>query len=144
MPTPSPAPTPTPTLAAAAAATVATAVGQLSVNTHDIERSVAFYRDVIGLPFLFQYPGLAFFMCGTVRLMLSAPDKPEFDHPGCVIYFKVDDIGGAYERMKAAGAVFVDQPHVVHRAETYELWMTFLHDPDRNPLALMQEKPLAG
>ena len=129
---------------AASAATVPHAVGQISVNTHDLERSVAFYRDVIGLPFLFQFPGLAFLICGGVRFMLSAPETPEFDHPGSVVYLRVEDISGAFERMTGAGAAFKDTPHVVHRTESYELWMTFLHDPDRNVLALMQEKPIAA
>ena len=135
---------PPPPASAAGAATVPHAVGQISVNTHDLERSVAFYRDVIGLPFLFQFPGLAFFMCGGVRFMLSAPESPEFDHAGSVVYLKVEDIAGAFARMQRAGAVFKDTPHVVHKAESYELWMTFLHDPDRNVLALMQEKPLSA
>lgn len=126
-----------------ASPTVPHAVGQLALVTTDVARATAFYRDVIGLPFLFEFPGLAFFLCGTVRLMLSAAETAEFDHPGGVIYLAVGDIAGAHARMKGAGAAFVDEPHVVHRTDSYELWMTFLHDPDRNPLALMQEKPLA-
>ena len=122
--------------------TVPHAVGQISLVAKDLARAVAFYRDVVGLPFLFEYPGLAFFMCGTVRLMLSAPESAEFDHPSSVIYLSVGDIAGAHARMLAAGGSFVDAPHVVHRTDVYELWMTFLHDPDRNPIALMQEKPL--
>ncbi|MBI2797144.1 MAG: VOC family protein [Gemmatimonadetes bacterium] len=130
MPTPSPTP-----------ATIPRAIGQVAVNTHDLPRAVAFYRDVLGLPFLFEFPGLAFFMCGTVRLMLSPPESPDYDHPGSVLYLQVDDIDGAFARMRGAGAAFDGEPHVVHRAESYHLWMAFLHDPDGNPLALMQEKP---
>ena len=133
MPAASPAPSPT----------VPHAVGQLSLTTKDQARAVAFYRDVVGLPFLFEFPGLAFFMCGTVRLMLSAPESVEFDHPSSVVYLAVGDIVAAHARMHGAGAAFVDAPHVVHRTDTYELWMTFFHDPDKNPLALMQEKPIA-
>ena len=125
-----------------AAPTFPHAVGQISLIAKDQARAVAFYRDVVGLPFLFEFPGLAFFMCGTVRLMLSAPESAEFDHPSSVIYLTVGDIDGAHARMKGAGAAFVDVPHVVHRTEAYELWMTFLHDPDLNPIALMQERPL--
>ncbi len=124
----------------AAPATVPHALGQVALVVHDIDRSVAFYRDGIGLPFLFQFPGLAFFSLGATRLMLSLPEKPEFDHPGSILYLTVGDIEGAHARMKGAAIAFEDEPHVVHRAGGSELWMTFFKDPDANLLALMQEK----
>ena len=124
----------------AAPATVPHALGQVALVVHDVERAVAFYRDAIGLPFLFQFPGLAFFGLGHTRLMLSLPEKPEFDHPGSFLYLSVADIDGAHARMTAAGVRFEDQPHVVHRAGGSELWMCFFKDLDDNLLALMQEK----
>jgi len=57
-------------------------IGQIAIAMKDLPRAVAFYRDVLGLPFLFEAPPkLAFFDCAGVRLMLSEPEKPEFDHP---------------------------------------------------------------
>ena len=71
-------------------------IGQIGVRIDDLARAVAFYRDVLGLQFLFQAPpGLAFFQCGNVRLMLSRPEAPEHDHPGSVIYYVVDDLAAA-------------------------------------------------
>lgn len=56
-------------------------VGQIAINVHDVNRATAFYRDILGLPLLFTAGSLAFFDCGGVRLMLTHPEKPEFDHP---------------------------------------------------------------
>ena len=117
-------------------------IGQLALNAHDVERATAFYRDTLGLPFLFQYPGLAFFKCGEVRLMISKAEKPEFDHPGSILYYKVPDVEASYRHLSAKGVAFRDQPHVVHRAPTYELWMAFFTDSEGNFAALMAEKPI--
>lgn len=54
---------------------------QIAMNVKDINRAVAFYRDILGLPFLFQAGNLAFFDLGGVRLMLDIPENPRFDHP---------------------------------------------------------------
>lgn len=124
----------------AAPGTVPHALGQVALAVHDVHRAVGFYRDQVGLPFLFQFPGLAFFSLGATRLMLSLPERPEHDHPGSFLYLTVADIEGAHARMTEVGVVFEDAPHVVHRAGGSELWMTFFKDPDQNLLALMQEK----
>lgn len=116
-----------------------TRIGQIAIRVHDVERAVAFYRDVLGLRYLFQAGGMAFFDCGGVRLMLSAPEKPEFDHPGSVIYFNAPDLPAAYARMREQGVILESEPHLVHRTGTEELWMLFFRDPDGNLLALMNE-----
>lgn len=119
-------------------------IGQIALHVSDLERATVFYRDVLGLRFLFQAPpGLAFFECGGVRLMLSSASEPGHDHPGSILYYRVDDLPAAYEAMRAKGAEFVDEPHVVHRTDTYELWMTFLEDPAGNTLALMEERAVS-
>ena len=117
-------------------------IGQVTNVVHDIDRAVKFYRDALGIPFLFQAPpNLAFFQCGSIRLMLSPPENPEQDHPGSFLYFSVKDIEAVYGALKGRGVKFVDKPHRVHATPEYELWMTFFHDPDKNPLALMEQKP---
>jgi methylmalonyl-CoA/ethylmalonyl-CoA epimerase len=116
-------------------------LGQIAINAHDTERATAFYRDVLGLPLLFTAGNLAFFDCGGVRLMLTPPEKPEFDHPGSILYFNVPDIKAAYDRMLTSGARFQDQPHLIARMPTHDLWMTFFHDTEGNLLALMSEVP---
>lgn len=115
------------------------AIGQIAIATRDVPRAVAFYRDVLGLRFLFEVPKMAFFDCGGVRLMLAHPEEPEFDHPASILYYRVDDIRAAHATLKARGVRFVDEPHVVADLGDRELWMTFFRDPDDNVAALMSE-----
>jgi methylmalonyl-CoA/ethylmalonyl-CoA epimerase len=115
-------------------------IGQIAMNAHDVERAAAFYQDALGLKLLFKAPpGLAFFDCGGVRLMLSRPDKPEFDHPSSILYFSVPDIQAAHARMKENGVKFEDDPHLVAKMPDHDLWMTFFRDSEGNFLGLMSE-----
>jgi catechol 2,3-dioxygenase-like lactoylglutathione lyase family enzyme len=116
-----------------------TRIGQIAINIHDLDRAIAFYRDKLGLPLLFTAGTLAFFDCGGVRLMLSHPEKPEFDHPSSILYFNVPDIFAAHRQMLAAGVHFEDQPHFIARMPTHDLWMTFFRDSEQNFLGLMSE-----
>jgi predicted enzyme related to lactoylglutathione lyase len=88
---------------------------------------------------LFEVPNMAFFDCGGIRLMLGLPDGPEHDHPGSIVYFKVDDIEGAHGTLSSRGVRFVVKPHLVARMPDHDLWMAFFEDLDRNILALMSE-----
>lgn len=116
------------------------AVGQAAVRVREVERAVAFYRDALGLPFLFQAgPGLAFFQCGATRLMLTLPESAEFDHPSSILYFTVADIGAAHEALSARGVAFRDAPHKVADLGTREVWMTFFDDGEGNVMALTSE-----
>jgi methylmalonyl-CoA/ethylmalonyl-CoA epimerase len=114
-------------------------IGQIAIAVQDLDSAVAFYRDKLGIPFLFSVPGLAFFDCGGIRLMLSRPEQPEFDHPSSVIYFKVDDIHAMHATLTERGVSFDDAPHVIANMGTYDLWMAFFRDQDRNLLGIMGE-----
>jgi methylmalonyl-CoA/ethylmalonyl-CoA epimerase len=115
-------------------------IGQIAVNAHDVDRATAFYSESLGLTLLFRAGSMSFFDCAGVRLMLSRPEKPEFDHPGSVLYFKVDDIDARHREMNARGVEFIDEPHLVARMPDHELWMTFFRDTEGNTLALMCER----
>lgn len=118
-------------------------IGQIGIRVHDVERAVAFYRDVLGMRLLFQVPpGLAFFDCGGIRLMLGGAEAAEFDHPASIIYYDVDDIHAAHQAIAARGGTFIDAPHVVARLPHAELWMAFLRDTEGNVLAIMSEVPV--
>jgi methylmalonyl-CoA/ethylmalonyl-CoA epimerase len=119
-------------------------IGQIGVVVNDVERATAFYRDVLEMRFLFAFPGLAFFDCDGVRLMLSKPEKPEFDHPSSILYFRVTDIHQTAASLRARDVQFEDEPHLIARMPDHDLWMTFFHDLDGNPLALMSEVPNTG
>ena len=119
-------------------------IGQASINVHDVDKAVAFYRDTLGLRFLFQAgPKMAFFDCGGVRLMLAVPEKPEFDHPGSIFYFKVADIQAVAATLGSRGVQFEGPPHLLAAMPDHDLWMAFFRDADGNLQALMSEVPRA-
>jgi len=115
-------------------------VGQIFVNVKELDRAIAFYRDTLGMTFLFQAPpNMAFFDCGGIRIMLGLPDRPDLDHPASIIYYKVEDIQRVYETFKARGVEFVVKPHLVAPMPTYDLWLADFKDSEGNFLALMSE-----
>jgi predicted enzyme related to lactoylglutathione lyase len=117
-------------------------VGQIHISVTDIDASVRFYRDVLGISFLFQVPDMpmAFFASGDVRLYLGVPENEEF-RSKVVLYFTVEDIEKEYVRLfEQHGLIFTGAPHVVHRDGDVELWMTFCRDPDGHHIGLMQER----
>lgn len=116
-------------------------IGQIAVTVQDLERATQFYRDVLGMRLLFEAPGLAFFQCGQVRLMLSPPERPEFDHPASIIYFKVGDIEASHQTLADRGVRFEEEPTLVHKAPDHDLWIASFRDCERNLLALMSEVP---
>jgi methylmalonyl-CoA/ethylmalonyl-CoA epimerase len=115
-------------------------LGQIQIRAHDVERAAAFYENVLGLKLLFKAPpGLAFFDCGGVRLMLDRPEKQEFDHPSSILYFAVTNIQTACAKMKDKDVKFEDEPHIIAKMPDHDLWMTFFRDSEDNLLALMSE-----
>jgi methylmalonyl-CoA/ethylmalonyl-CoA epimerase len=118
-----------------------TRLGQVAVPVKDVSRATAFYRDVLGLPFLFAAGQLAFVDCGGVRLMLDKPEKAEFDHPSSILYFSVSDIQGAHRKLVDAGVAIVQAPQIVAPMADHDLWMSFFRDTEGNVMALMSEAP---
>jgi methylmalonyl-CoA/ethylmalonyl-CoA epimerase len=117
-------------------------LGQVALTVRDVPRSLAFYRDAVGLRFLFDAgPTLAFLDIGGVRLMLSAPEGEFTPGSGTVLYLRVADIDLAYSALRAQRVAFVDEPHLIARMPDHELWMCFFKDPDDHLLALMCERP---
>lgn len=114
-------------------------IGQIALNVHDLERATTFYRDVLGLRFLFQVPKMAFFDCGGIRLMLGIADEPEPDHPASILYYRVGDIDRAHATLKERGVSFEQEPHAVADLGDHVLWLAFFRDPEANVGALMCE-----
>jgi catechol 2,3-dioxygenase-like lactoylglutathione lyase family enzyme len=120
-------------------------IGQIALTVRDVERSVAFYRDAVGLRFLFApAPTLAFLDLGGTRLMLSTPEGEFTPGASSVLYFRVADIDAEHAAMVGRGVEFIDAPHLIARMPDHELWMCFFRDPDTHTLALMSERPLRG
>ena len=119
-------------------------IHQISMTVHDLDRAMGFYRDLLGLPFLFAVPPrLAFFDCSGVRLMLSTPE-PQFDHPGSVLYFAVDDIREVHASLRARGVEFGSEPHKIATLADREVWLAEFRDTEGNTLALMSEPRIAS
>jgi methylmalonyl-CoA/ethylmalonyl-CoA epimerase len=115
-------------------------LSQVALVVRNLEAATAFYRDVLGVPFMFAAPNLAFFNVGGTRLMLSPPEG-EFTQPGSILYFKVPDIRATHAELSRRGVAFRDAPHLVAPMPAYDLWMAFFRDLDGNTLALMSEAP---
>jgi len=115
-------------------------LGQIALPAANAERALAFYRDTVGLPFLFRYGDLVFFDCGGVRLLIECGGEArDAEKTGC-LYYRVDDIDRVYADLEDNGIEFDGKPHLIARMPDHELWMAFFKDPDGNQLAIMQEK----
>lgn len=115
-------------------------IAQLLVPVDDLAKGIAFYKDVLGLAFLFEAPPqMAFFDCSGVRLLVGVPPQGQPAQRGSAIYFQVTDINAVSATLKANGVLFSAEPHVVHRAPGMELWLAEFRDPFGNQLALMAE-----
>ena len=116
-------------------------IGQIAVTVRDVTLALSFYRDVLGLPFLFSPgPNLAFLTAGGVRLMLTTPQGAGEVGRNSILYFKVQDIAGAYETFVERGAVGERPPAMAAKLPDHELWLGFLRDPDGNLVGLMEER----
>jgi len=114
-------------------------ISQIAINVHDTNRAVTFYRDVLGLTHLFTAGQLAFFDCGGVRLMLSPPASAQYDHPSSILYFKVDDIHSAFERLKSLNVKVEGEPHLVAKLPDHDLWLAGFYDSEGNVMEFMSE-----
>jgi methylmalonyl-CoA/ethylmalonyl-CoA epimerase len=124
-------------------ATTPSRLGQVAILVQDLSRAVAFYRDVLGLRFLFDAPpGLAFFDCGGVRLMLS---RPEGESGGSsMLYYAVADLPATMTRLRAAGVDVLHDAQRIAQMPDHDLWMAFIRDSEGNALGLMSEVPRAA
>ncbi|MCB9152355.1 MAG: VOC family protein [Caldilineaceae bacterium] len=114
-------------------------IGQIAINVQDVDRAVAFYRDILELPFLFRFGGLAFLQCGQVRLLLEQPPNGQEELRNSILYYQVADIQQAYVTLQERGVDFIDEPHMIAKMPDHDLWMVFFHDSEGNTVALMCE-----
>lgn len=111
-------------------------IEQIALPVQDLDRAVEFYKRQLGMKFLFRSNGLAFFDCDGVRLLLSRPEGTGDSRHASVIYFKVSDIHQAFKTLLERGVTFVDSPHLIADMGSYELWMAFFEDSEKNMLAI--------
>ncbi len=116
-------------------------IGQIAINVKDVERATRFYRDTLGMKFLFAPPNLAFFDAGGVRLMLANAERTEFDHPASILYYKVGDIAGTHQALVDQGVRVEEKPHIVAPMPDHDLWISAYRDSEDNYFAVMSEVP---
>src|SRR4051812_9293581 len=115
-------------------------IGQIAVIVGDVAKATSFYRDVLGLKFLFPAgPNMAFLAAGSVRLMLTTPQGHGEVGKNSILYFKVSDIAAAHAAIVARGAEAGSQPQMIARMPDHELWMAAVRDPEGNCIELMSE-----
>lgn len=116
-------------------------VRQIAIHCKDVARATTFYRDMLGLSFLFAAgPNLAFFDCAGVRLMLTTAERPQDDHVGSMLYYLITGIEETTRALVAKGVTFLSEPHMIAQMPDHELWLAEFTDSEGNPLALMEEK----
>lgn len=116
-------------------------IRQIAVTVGNVDAALGFYRDVLGLAFLFRAgPDLAFLDAGGIRIMLSTPQGSGAVGANSILYFKVSDIGATHAALVARGATNERVPQFAEKMPDHELWTGFLRDPDGNLVGLMEEK----
>jgi methylmalonyl-CoA/ethylmalonyl-CoA epimerase len=123
-----------------------TRLHQVSQRAVDLDRALAFYRDVIGARFIarFDPPGLVFFDLGNTRLLLEGAA------PSVVLYLETADVDASHQSLVAAGVDIVAAPHRIHRDDAgdfgspgNEEWMAFFRDSEGNLLAFVERRSAA-
>lgn len=116
-------------------------IGQIAIVVGDVARATTFYRDVLGLKFLFPAgPNMAFLAAGNVRIMLSTPQGAGEVGKNSILYFKVTDIQAVHTAIVARGAKSESEPRMVAKMPDHELWLAAVRDPEGNIVELMEEK----
>jgi predicted enzyme related to lactoylglutathione lyase len=116
-------------------------IRQIAITVSEVETALVFYRDVLGLTFLFRpSPDLAFLSAGNVRIMLSTPQGAGTVGHNSILYFKVADIAATHAAILGRGAKNERNPQLAAKMPDHELWTGFVRDPDGNLVGLMEEK----
>jgi predicted enzyme related to lactoylglutathione lyase len=116
-------------------------IGQIAITVSDVAVALPFYRDVLGLTFLFSpAPTLAFLAAGSIRLMLSTPQGAGAIGANSTLYFKVTDIEAVFSAIVERGAQMERAPQLAAVMPDHQLWIGFVRDPDFNLIGIMEEK----
>ena len=116
-------------------------IGQIAITVADVAQATVFYRDVLGLKFLFPAgPTMAFLAAGSVRIMLTTPQGHGSPGANSILYFKVSDVEATHAAIVSRGATDERAPQLTAKMPDHELWIGFVRDPDGNLVGLMEEK----
>jgi len=119
-------------------------IRQIALPVRDITEAKRFYRDTLGMLHLFDAPpGLSFFDCGGVQLMLAGPEGQgkDGDQQHSVLFYDVADIKDTHARIKSSGAESLEEPRVIARMNGREIWISSVSDGQGNVVGLMSDTP---
>jgi methylmalonyl-CoA/ethylmalonyl-CoA epimerase len=116
-------------------------IAQVALTAIDLDEARTFYRDVLGMKFLFDAGSMTFFQCGSVRLLIGTAEQGTASASPTILYFRVADIQAAADVLRDKGVTLSQEPHLVARMKSHDLWLAFFKDPSGNALALMCEQP---
>lgn len=122
---------------------LATGINQIAISCHDVPRATVFYRDLLGIPFLFESNGIAFLQCGDTRLMLARPEGEGTGQFNSILFFRTDDIVSSTATLAGHGVPIVAQPALIARLPDREVWVASFKDSEGNVMAFQQEIPVA-
>lgn len=110
---------------------------QVALTTRDLERAKVFYGTILGLPYLFESNGMAFFDVAGLRLMVALDENRPEGQPTSVLYFDVEDFHAAADRLKRADVELDGPIETVQKTKAGKLKIQQFHDPDGNALAII-------
>jgi methylmalonyl-CoA/ethylmalonyl-CoA epimerase len=117
-------------------------IRQIALPVREVTEAKQFYRDILGLRHLFDAPpGLSFFDCGGVQLMLAGPagQGKDGDQQHAVLFYDVADIKGTHAKIKSSGAKSLEEPRVIARMNGREIWVSSVSDGQGNVVGLMSD-----
>jgi catechol 2,3-dioxygenase-like lactoylglutathione lyase family enzyme len=116
-------------------------VSMIMLGVRDLEKSVSFYRDRLGIDVRQRIPGFAFLDSGALTIVLSEPlAKNVSPLAGATeVIFSVNDVRASYEALKNQGLDFSQEPRNV----SGPMWAANFRDPDGHLLTLFgpERKP---
>ena len=109
-------------------------VGYIMLTVRDMKRALAFYRDALGLPVRFAGDEFAFLDGGGTAIALRQSQSlgPPPAEARTEVVFEVEDIGAAYESLRARGVEF----RIAPRLATGDRFAADFRDPDGNVLSI--------
>jgi catechol 2,3-dioxygenase-like lactoylglutathione lyase family enzyme len=124
-----------------AAPSLLSGICQIALASADPAKLVAWYRDVLGLPVLFEASGMTFFQSGATRLMIGSNHHGASIGGDAVLYFEPGDWSAAETALAERGVAFTHEAQVVQRAPGRELALRAFKDPEGHSLALLGWRP---
>lgn len=103
-------------------------VHEIAFEVEDLERSIAFYRDVLGLPLLSRGPQQAWFCIGAQRLALFTSDRPG---SGQHFAFLIPP-----EKTEQARSALVARGFLEETMQQDDGFSVYFRDPDANKIEL--------